>query len=556
MDSDSVIQQFLRSVQDIEGVVDVVVLDEEDVCVAHRLSQGKDAGQVAGYVAAAGKLKELMSKSPVAAGRYERTSLLIRYERRYLLLRKLGKLTALISAHPHTNLSMISVGFRVFELKLTRPSSERLSAPGIRLGGGSALEQALADPALTRLQALLAKYLGGTSSVLFRNRLRSRADSLSLPIGEEAYGELVNELSRFIRDATQRELFLAHAAREQMQVSQAALRKERDDLRSLVDTVTAGLRICHRISEPVSGAALSSEDSTSNEVAEQVIEYCANNDALLSNHGPQFREDYLRLTDRLLELRRELNEAGLLQRMLVPRRLESDHGFASIAAYFAPSAQCGGDWWTVKDLADGRLLVVLGDVTGHSLSTAIITAVAKAACDVVDIIDTSNAKAACEYVLSRMNASIFDATQSKVLMTCAASILDPHARTVTLSSAGHNFPYLARMQNGSAHLQTLVARGNPLGVKAVLEIETVTAELQDGDLLLWYTDGVTECENDQAEPFGDRRFRRIIRRLVDLEASKVRDTIASAVDNHRAGAPRNDDITFIASKLGNMRYAR
>ena len=475
-------------------------------------------------------------------------TLLVRYERRYMMLRLIDTWTVLISAQANANLSMINVGFRVLDLKLAKKGTD----PGL---GRSASEDSytnadalMRSPVIARLQELFGEYLGPTSRVLFKNRIRILSPAVTPPIGEEPYRQLVSDLARFIRDPGRQALFSARAESTRLSVLCQALSDERNELRTLIDTVGEGIRICQRITAPVSGADLVDDEQITNERASEVIEYCATNDGILTKHGASFREGFLRLTDQMLSLRRELSEAGLLQRMLVPRNHVIDHSFAQLAAYFVPAAQCGGDWWTAKHLPDDRLLVVVGDVTGHSLSTAIITGVAKATCDIAD---TAGNDITCQRLLECMNASIYDATRSKVLMTCVASILDPRTRTVTVASAGHQFPYLVRQQNGTGRLQSLVARGNPLGAKARLEVETVSTTLQSGDLLIWYTDGTTDCENDQAEQFGDRRFRRILGNAADLDARAVRDTIGAELDHFRGNAPRNDDVTFIAGKVVN-----
>lgn len=543
----SVIQQFLQSVRSIDGVLDVFVLDETGSCIGSHSLSGRDTAPAERHLQAVERLRALVG-AMTGSERAPRQTFLVRYERRYLMLKVIDTWTVLLSARSNANLSMINVGFRVLDLKLAKNGTDPGFARSPTEDSQSTVDALLRAPLITRLQDLFAEYLGPTSRILFKNRVRILSPALAPPIAEEQYQQLVTDLARFIRDPGRQALFSARAESVRLSVLCQALTEERNELRTLIDTVEEGIRICHRITAPVSGADLVEDEQVSNERASEVIEYCATNDSILAKHGASFRESFLRLTDQMLSLRRELSEAGLLQRMLVPRNHVIDHSFAQLAAYFVPAAQCGGDWWTAKHLPDDRLLVVVGDVTGHSLSTAIITGVAKATCDIAD---ASGADITCERLLECMNASIYDATQSKVLMTCVASIIDPRTRTVTVASAGHQFPYLVRQQNGTSRLQALVARGNPLGAKPTLEVETVSTTLQSGDLLIWYTDGTTDCENDQAEPFGDRRFRRIIGNAVGLDARAVRDTIGAELDNFRGNAPRNDDVTFIAGKVVN-----
>src|SRR5262249_44194622 len=135
--------------------------------------------------------------------------------------------------------------------------------------------------------------------------------------------------------------------------------------------------------------------------------------------------------------------------------------------YFAPASQVGGDWWTVHDLPGDRLLVVIGDVTGHGTAAAMITSCAKAACDTVRSL--AGDKLTVSYLLGALNGAVYETARRKFVMTCFASIIDLRARTITFANAGHNFPYLLRPRSGEAggsggdDLQVLMSRGNPLG---------------------------------------------------------------------------------------------
>ncbi|GAB4566566.1 MAG: hypothetical protein Tsb0020_18330 [Haliangiales bacterium] len=469
--------------------------------------------------------------------------MLVRAERGYLLFRPLRIGTVMLIARPNANLNTINVGFRVLELKLARieEGGELTPSPSYRTAY-SALDRVLGDPLIEELQALFHASLGSSSRVLFKNRVRLLVSTLAEPIAEAAYRRLVDDLSRFLRTVGERELFASRAENMYLTYLNRQLAAEREELGRLVATFEQGVKLCNRIAEPTRGTAPSEDEL----VTSEVIDFCANNDRALSSAGPTFRDGFLALTNQLLATRRELSESGRVQRMLLPDSSELEYDCARLAAYFAPAAQCGGDWWTSKQLPDQRLVVTVGDVTGHSLSAAIITGVAKAAFDVACMAD---GKVTCDRLLEFMNEAVYDATRAKVLMTCVVSIIDPRTRSMTVASAGHSFPYLVRNQQGTNHIQTLVSRGNPLGAKPKLEVESTTAALRAGDLIVWYSDGATECENEQSEPFGDRRFRRTVCDLAAHEPDVVRDHVIGSIDAFRGDALPNDDLTFVAGKV-------
>jgi len=127
-------------------------------------------------------------------------------------------------------------------------------------------------------------------------------------------------------------------------------------------------------------------------------------------------ENFNYMADRLLILMRETAEkatlekelevARTIQETLVPTADLMTRPFVNLAGYFLPASQCGGDWWTVHDMPDGRVLVVIGDVTGHGVPSAMITAAAKAACDVVRT--TEGNKLTVTRLLEVMNRAIFE----------------------------------------------------------------------------------------------------------------------------------------------------
>ncbi|HXU69734.1 MAG TPA: SpoIIE family protein phosphatase [Polyangia bacterium] len=269
-------------------------------------------------------------------------------------------------------------------------------------------------------------------------------------------------------------------------------------------------------------------------------------------------ENFNYMADRLLILMRETAEkatlekelevARTIQETLVPPPDPVERQYVRLAGYFLPASQCGGDWWTVHDMPDGRILVVIGDVTGHGVPSAMITAAAKAACDVVRA--TEGDKLTVTRLLEVMNRAIFESAKRKFVMTCFASILDPKKRTITYANAGHNFPYLFRPGAVDGNdFQVLMSRGNRLGDLEESTYSEKTAPLSPNDVLVWYTDGIVECENDRGEEYGEKRFRAAIRRAADLDPVAMRESVVSAAGQFFGDRPRKDDITMVFARI-------
>jgi serine phosphatase RsbU (regulator of sigma subunit) len=255
----------------------------------------------------------------------------------------------------------------------------------------------------------------------------------------------------------------------------------------------------------------------------------------------------LQQTAEKAKIEQELEVAKTIQDTLVPSTAPVDRGTFTFAGYYQPAAQTGGDWWTWADLGRDRVLVVIGDVTGHGVPSAMITAAAKAACDVARHLHGDGVTVT--RLLEIMNYAIFESAQRRFVMTCFASIVDTRARTITYANAGHNFPYLFRAGEGKGEFGSLMIRGNRLGDDPASRYEAKTTELLSGDTLVWYTDGIVECDNAAGDEFGERRFRVAVRKAGALDPADMRDAIVAEAMEYFGTTPRKDDITMIVGRI-------
>jgi serine phosphatase RsbU (regulator of sigma subunit) len=255
----------------------------------------------------------------------------------------------------------------------------------------------------------------------------------------------------------------------------------------------------------------------------------------------------LQQTAEKARIEQELEVARAIQETLVPTSDPVDRGTLRFAGFYQPAAQTGGDWWTWHELANGKILLVIGDVTGHGVPSAMITAAAKAACDVARHVHQN--EVTVTRLLEIMNHAIFESAQRRFVMTCFASIVDTRQRTITYANAGHNFPYLFRAGDGKGEFGSLMIRGNRLGDDPSSRYEAKTTELVPGDVVVWYTDGIVECENEGGEEYGEKRFRASVRRAAALDAGEMRDSIVGDAATYFGEAPRKDDITMIVGRI-------
>jgi len=258
------------------------------------------------------------------------------------------------------------------------------------------------------------------------------------------------------------------------------------------------------------------------------------------------------------ELAREVELAATVQAELLPGKGPHVHGELTIVGSWQPATRCAGDFWTVTALgappeaqaADDRpVLIAIGDVTGHGVASAMVTAAAIGACDVC--VRRSGQALDLAELIAALDAAVRRVGGGKLAMTCAAAILDPARHEIRFVSCGHPAPYLCRATDKAIELHALVGRGNPLGTSVPETARVQHRPLHAGDLVVWYTDGVVEAQDPAGTPFGDRKLQHLLKKLdrQRLTPLLVHDLVHRGVAAHRAGRPLADDETLVVAQV-------
>jgi serine phosphatase RsbU (regulator of sigma subunit) len=195
------------------------------------------------------------------------------------------------------------------------------------------------------------------------------------------------------------------------------------------------------------------------------------------------------------------------------------------------------------------VLVVIGDVTGHGVASAMVTAAAIGACDVC--VRRSGQALDLAELVATLDAAVRRVGGGGFAMTCAAAIVDPARGEIRFVSCGHTSTYLCRPTDKGVELHALVGRGNPLGAGVPEAARVHHRALQAGDLVVWYTDGVVEAQDPAGVPFGDRRLQHLLKKLdrQRLVPLVVHDLVHRGVAAHRAGRPLADDETLVVAQV-------
>lgn len=248
-------------------------------------------------------------------------------------------------------------------------------------------------------------------------------------------------------------------------------------------------------------------------------------------------------------LAREVELAATVQGELLPGKGTHVYGVVTVVGSWQPATRCAGDFWSVYPLADNRVLIAIGDVTGHGVASAMVMAGAIGACDVW-VRRSETALDLAELALA-LDAAVRRVGGGQLAMTCFFAILDPTAHEVRFVSCGHTAPYLLRTSDKGLELHALVGRGNPLGSGVAAAPKIITRGLHSGDLIVWYTDGVIDAQDPAGVGFGDRRLQHLLRRLdkTRLAPAVVHDLVQAGIAAHRAGHPLADDETVVVAQV-------
>lgn len=250
----------------------------------------------------------------------------------------------------------------------------------------------------------------------------------------------------------------------------------------------------------------------------------------------------------------EQETARLVQNNLMPKFEYRKVGFFEIANHFEAATECAGDWWNYYILPNNKLLLLLGDVTGHGTASAILTAVVKGYCDSIHIQPNITANE----ILSQLDSVIRSSGDGSKVMTMFAAILDPNNGVIEFSNAAHNFPMLIKRKNEKKSVEKLVAQGRPLGYELMnsknngdnsYAYALKKIQLESGDILFIFSDGLIEAINSQGEEFSERRLKNALQKYSESEASVIKENIMHDFREFTSYKKLDDDVTFLVCKF-------
>jgi sigma-B regulation protein RsbU (phosphoserine phosphatase) len=244
----------------------------------------------------------------------------------------------------------------------------------------------------------------------------------------------------------------------------------------------------------------------------------------------------------LTTVREELRLALDIQIGLLPKSFPEIPGY-QIAGASEPAQLVGGDYFDFISMDDGRLAITLGDVSGKGLPAALLMSNLQATIRGMTLLNASPMEC-----LWRSNKLMYQSTDPHKFATLFYGILDTKANRLSYSSAGHDLPFFLP---GGADPVRLHAGGLVLSCLEDSAYEEDDVDLKPGDLLVIYSDGITEARSEDDEEFGEERLGDLLRENSLLSATELIDKITGTVKEFAGSLPQMDDMTLVIVKRDN-----
>ena len=232
-------------------------------------------------------------------------------------------------------------------------------------------------------------------------------------------------------------------------------------------------------------------------------------------------------------IEQELRVARLIQHTLLPKSLPELEGH-QMAVYYQPAREVGGDFYDFLRLPDGRLGLIVGDVSGKGVPAAIVMAITRT------MLRAAYHLGSPGEILKQVNDNLFPEIPPNMFVTCLAALLDSRTGRLQYANAGHDLPYVRH----SAGVSELRATGMPLGLMPDMSYEEKEITLQPGESILLYSDGLVEAHSPQREMFGFPRMQRYVG--AHPEGAALIDSLLAELEQFTGEEwEQEDDITLL-----------
>lgn len=241
-------------------------------------------------------------------------------------------------------------------------------------------------------------------------------------------------------------------------------------------------------------------------------------------------------------MERELEVAKEIQLSLIPKNIAEIEGY-EVGTYYSPAKEVSGDYYDVIPLGHDKFGFVVGDVSGKGVPAALVMTMARSI-----IHSESDADLESHVTLQKLNQILYPDLREGMFVTVFYGVLDAASGMVDMASAGHNDTYVC----GNGEVTPHNPKGFPIGTDPGPRFDKVVKnekfKLQKGEVLVAFTDGITEAMDPDKKEYGDERFIEIIRASSGRTAAEIVDTIVKDVEKFARNAEQSDDISLLVIK--------
>ncbi len=351
-------------------------------------------------------------------------------------------------------------------------------------------------------------------------------EKTSIPIGEEISGFVAQQGRSYRLDNIESEGFFKKRSQEQYLnrslLSVPLISKGSGNKKSVIGVIN--------VNNKTNGLTFTAQDQTLLESIAHLVVTAMENVRLME------KEHEKKLLDR------QLQDAKDIQMSLLPKSFSGLPPTLEVYGISIPARQIGGDFFDILPLDSGEILIALGDVSGKGMPAAILMAVSRMILRSV-VQDTTCPIA----ILEKVNEKLSKELDDYHFVTLQIVAINPQTGEAKMASAGHG-PLMARLSGEIAALET--KGGPPLGIPSLPGMyDEKKFKMTGDDVILLYTDGLSEEHSKTGEMFGNDRIAKILLSHTQSDSKELVETLTSAAINWRAGKEAHDDLTVLTLKF-------
>lgn len=247
--------------------------------------------------------------------------------------------------------------------------------------------------------------------------------------------------------------------------------------------------------------------------------------------------------EQLRFLEDDMDQAAEIQEKLIPDS-DIDPQYYLIESFYSPARQVGGDYFDIIQLSQDRCLVVIADVSGKGYAAALLMSNIQAMVKTL-----ANQDFTLVHMAEFINQSVLHNSVRGKFVTIVFMILDPHLQNLQYINCGHNPPLIVK---GSHAIVELDQASAALGVMDEYHCEASVVDFSAGDIVLGYTDGLSELRNTQGHQLGINNIKKILQMNNQLDPSFIKQYLLASIYEHASQAEVNDDLSFVCIQAKSM----